>query len=215
MRCVSTVIRPVTFSLRRVGNSRGRNPVVEASVDGGKPRAGEQDFSDFFESLFGRRGGRQTSAQGFSLRGSDIHYVMPVTLEESYAGGTRTIALEAREPLPDGRMAPRVSNISVTIPRGVVNGQHLRLRGKGGPGHGDGEPGDLFLEIELQPHSRYTVEGRDLTMALPVAPWELALGESVDVPTLGGKVKLTIPANGRSGQKLRLKGRGAAGHASR
>lgn len=173
----------------------------------------EADFSDFFESLFGGRGRAAAGpgGQGFAIRGSDIHYVLPVTLEESYAGATRTIALETREHLPDGRVAPRVQNISVTIPRGVISGQHLRLRGKGGAGHGGGEAGDLFLEIELQTDPRFTVEGRDLTMVLPVAPWELALGGSVDVPTLGGKVKLTIPANGRAGQKLRLKGRGLPG----
>ncbi len=172
---------------------------------------GEQDFSDFFESLFGRGRRESPGGSGFSMRGNDIHYVMPVTLEESFAGGKRTIALETAEQLPDGRISPRTSNITVTIPRGVINGQHLRLRGKGGPGHGGGEAGDLFLEIEIQLHPRYSVEGRDLTMVLPVAPWELALGEQVDVATLAGTVKLSIPANARPGQKLRLKGRGLPG----
>ena len=175
-------------------------------------QASAREFSDFFESLFGRRGGVRGGDQGFSIRGSDVHYVLPVTLEESYAGSKRTIALETLEQLADGRMAPRTNNITVTIPKGVINGQHLRLRGKGGPGQGGAKSGDLFLEIELQPHPRYTVEGRDLTLVLPVAPWELALGESVDVPTLGGTVKLNVPANGRPGQKLRLKGRGLPGN---
>ncbi len=168
-----------------------------------------QGFSDFFESLFGRR-----SAPGrgdFSARGGDAHHVLPLTLEEAYAGGTRRFSLERLEAGPDGRPVPRRSEISVTIPRGVVSGQHLRLAGRGSPGFGGGPAGDLFLEIELVPHPRFTVEGRDLTMVLPVAPWELALGASVDVPTLGGPVKLAVPANARPGQKLRLKGRGLPG----
>jgi curved DNA-binding protein len=96
----------------------------------------------------------------------------------------------------------------VQIPKGIVAGQHIRLAGQGAPGARDGKPGDLFLEVEFQPHRLYRVDGRDLYFDLPVAPWEAALGTSVAIPTPSGEVQLKIPAGARGGNKLRLKGRG-------
>ena len=97
------------------------------------------------------------------------------------------------------------------IPAGVVEGQRIRLAGQGSPGIGGGPPGDLYLEIGLRPHRLFEVEGRDVTLTLPIAPWEAALGATVQTPTLAGPVELRIPANAKAGQKMRLKGRGLPG----
>ncbi len=98
--------------------------------------------------------------------------------------------------------------MSVRIPKGIKQGQHIRLSGQGTPGIGGGQAGDLYLEVEFAPHGVYRVEGADLYMDLPVAPWEAALGAKVKVPTPGGTVDLTIAPDSRSGAKLRLRGRG-------
>ena len=108
-------------------------------------------------------------------------------------------------------MIPETKTLNVKIPKGVIQGQKIRLRGQGGAGFGGGPNGDLYMEVELEPHALFTVDGRDITLVLPVAPWEAALGAGVKVPTLGGAVNLTIPPNAQSGQKLRLKGRGLPG----
>jgi len=101
--------------------------------------------------------------------------------------------------------------VRVSIPAGVTDGQHLRLAGQGEPAIGGGRAGDLYLEVHIRPHRLYQVDGRDVTLTLPVAPWEAALGATVTVPTLGGPVEMRIPAGAQSGQKLRLRGRGLPG----
>ena len=106
---------------------------------------------------------------------------------------------------------PETKTLKATVPAGVVSGQKIRLKGQGQPGIGGGKQGDLYLEIELEPDRLFAVDGHDLTFVLPIAPWEAILGATVDVPTLGGRVKLTIPANAAGGQKLRLKGQGLPG----
>jgi curved DNA-binding protein len=93
----------------------------------------------------------------------------------------------------------------------VADGQVIRLAGQGSPGAGGGGRGDLYLKVVLRRHPLFTVEGRDVTLTLPVAPWEAALGATVTVPTLGGPVELRVPPGSRAGQKLRLKGRGLGG----
>ena len=97
------------------------------------------------------------------------------------------------------------------IPAGVVEGQQIRLAGQGSAGMGGGPAGDLYLEVNFRPHPLFKLEGRDVTVQLPVAPWEAALGESVSVPTLGGPVEMKLPAGARAGQRLRLRGRGLPG----
>jgi curved DNA-binding protein len=94
------------------------------------------------------------------------------------------------------------------VPKGILAGQHIRLAGQGAPPHGEGSPGDLFIEVEFQPHSLYQVDGRDLSLELPVAPWEAALGATVKTATPTGVVDLKIPPGSRAGGKLRLRGRG-------
>jgi curved DNA-binding protein len=164
---------------------------------------GGGDFSDFFEGLFGQRGRGRTAGttgfggfDGFSMRGGNQEAVLELTLEESAAGGKRRISLG------DGR------DFEVDIPRGVRDGQRIRLAGEGSVGPGGGPPGDLFLRVRVKPHPRFRVEGRDLYVDLPVAPWEAALGAEVPVPTLAGSLRLKVPHGSSSGRRLRLRGQG-------
>ena len=174
---------------------------------GGFTDADAAEFSDFFESLFGRgfggRGGRE-----FHARGDNTFARVTIDLEDAYQGATRAITLKHSELGADGRPRIRERTLNVRIPRGVRQGQHIRLAKQGGPGLGKGEAGDLFLEVEFKPHSLYRVEGTDVFVDLPVAPWEAALGATIQVPTPSGKVDVKVPPNSSAGRKLRLKGRG-------
>ena len=183
----------------------------EFSGDGPSMEGG--GFSDFFETLFRRAGaqGYQRSARTGGLHGQDQHARIMLDLEDAFAGATRVLTLQMPHIDEMGRVLMQEQSISVKIPKGVKEGQHIRLAGKGAPGIGEGAPGDLFLEVSFAPHPVFRIEGRDLYMDLPVTPWEAALGGAVAVPTPGGKVSLTIPKNARTGQKLRLKGRGLPG----
>ena len=166
-------------------------------------------FSDFFEQLFGggMRGGRSSSS-GFKVPGQDQQAKINITLEDAYTGGVQLLTLQ--EPVMDahGQMQYQKKQLKVNIPKGVTEGSKIRLAGQGSPGQRGGRRGDLYLEIHLKPHALYTVQGTDIFINVPITPWEAALGASISVPTLGGKVKIKIPSNAKSGQKLRLKGRG-------
>jgi curved DNA-binding protein len=105
----------------------------------------------------------------------------------------------------------RGHKLNVTIPRGVRSGQHIRLSGQGAPGVGQGQAGDLYLEVGFNPHAHFRVDQRDVYLDLPVAPWEAALGATISVPTPSGVVELKVPAGSLAGGKLRLKGRGIPG----
>jgi curved DNA-binding protein len=177
---------------------------------GGGGFGGGSAFSDFFESLFGDLGiggGRR----GFQQAGEDQQARIEITLEEAYHGVTRTLQVQIPEVDARGHGVTRRKSLNVRIPPGVGNGQKIRLAGQGAPGIGGGASGDLYLEVRLLPHPRYQVEDKNVTLTLPLAPWEAALGAQVQAPTLGGKVSLNIPANSQSGQKLRLRGRGLPG----
>ncbi len=167
-------------------------------------------FSDFFESLFGRArgGGSAGGPGGFRARGQDHHAKVLVDLEDSLHGATRSITLRTPELTPDGHVTTREHTLNVRIPKGVRPGQQIRLAGQGGPGMGKAPAGDLYLEVEFRAHALYRVDGADLYLDLPVAPWEAALGASVQVPTPAGKVDLKIPPGSSQGRRLRLKGRG-------
>jgi curved DNA-binding protein len=172
------------------------------------------DFSDFFETMFGGRAGGGRGSRGgrpMNAAGQDHHAKVVVELEDSYRGAQRKITL--RVPVVDaqGRQSAQERVLDVTIPKGVREGQHLRLTGQGAPGIGQGPAGDLYLEIAFAPHRLYRVEGRDVYLELPLAPWEAALGATVSVPTPDGSVSLTIPPNSAAGRKLRLKGKGIPG----
>jgi curved DNA-binding protein len=175
---------------------------------------GGEDHSAFFESLFGsaRRAaggrGRRPSGEDFSARGQDHHAKIVVPLEDAFQGATRTLSLHSPVVDAQGRASLVERQLSVSIPKGLRSGQQIRLSGQGTPGFGGGAPGDLYLEVQFEPHPRYRVEGRDLYVTLPLAPWEAALGAQVPVRTPGGEVELTIPAHSQAGRQMRLKGRG-------
>ena len=176
---------------------------------GGYAGGGAHDFSDFFETLFGggfRQGGRRSG--GFRARGQDQIVKILIPLEDAVNGAERTLTLQVPEADAYGQVSHRNKTIKVKIPAGIKPGQRIRLAGQGGPGIGGGPNGDLYLEVELQKHPLYRVEGDDVYLDLPITPWEAALGARVEVPTLKGKVALKIPPGAQSGKKLRLKGRG-------
>ena len=162
---------------------------------------GGGDFSDFFESFFDRprRPAGRAGFEGFSMRGGDHEAVLDLGLEEAARGGKRWLSLG------DGR------SVEVDIPRGVRDGQRIRVAGHGSAGVGGGPSGDLFLRIRLRPHPRFRVDGADLYVDLPVSPWEAALGAEVPVPTLDGNARVKVPPGSSSGRKLRLRGQGMPG----
>jgi len=182
---------------------RGRSR-AGAAHDGGFAR---EDFSDFFSSLFG---GGTPFAEGVARAGRDHHARVEIDLGEAYRGTVRTLELKRPELKPDGTVELHTHTVRVTIPAGVIEGQLIRLAGQGEAGAG-GSPGDLYLEVHILPDRRFTLERRDVTLTLPVAPWEAALGATVTVPTLGGNVEMHIPAGAQAGQRLRLRGRGLPG----
>jgi curved DNA-binding protein len=177
---------------------------------GGGGEAGG-DYSDFFESLFGRAAaggggaGRRGAGRG---HGEDHHAKVLLDLEASLEGGSRSLTLRVPELDPEGRIMVRERVLNVRVPKGILPGQTIRLAGQGTPPQGEGKAGDLYIEVEFQPHPLYRVEGRDLYVDLPVAPWEAALGAAVKTPTPGGVVDLKIPPASQAGTKLRLRGRG-------
>ncbi|MCI2419297.1 DnaJ domain-containing protein [Saccharopolyspora sp. K220] len=154
---------------------------------------GGVDFEDLFGRLFGARG-----AAG-PIPGADQEAELELTVEEAYRGGKRNVTLSG----PSG-----ARSFEVTIPRGVVDGQRIRLPGQGGRGGGNVRAGDLYLVVRLAPHSRYRVSGRDISVDLPVAPWEAALGAMVPLTTPGGEAKVRVPPGSSSGRRLRLRGEG-------
>ncbi|MFT4585104.1 MAG: curved DNA-binding protein [Gammaproteobacteria bacterium] len=185
-------------------------------ADGDFSEVDPSQFSDLFEAIYGRSGGSgprsgRPQSRGFSIRGEDIHSRLSITLREAHTGASRTFSLQTYRYDESGAAIPEVKTLKATVPAGVINGQKIRLRGQGQVGFGGGGDGDLFLEIELEHDRQFTVDGRDVTLVLPIAPWEAILGASVEIPTLGGKVMLTIPANATGGQKLRVKGKGLPG----
>ncbi len=182
----------------------------------GAGRGGEADYSDFFESLFGGQARAQSGRRSHHRmdRGEDHHAKVMLDLEASLTGGSRTFTLKMPEIDEQGRLTNKERTLNVQVPKGILAGQQIRLTGQGGRPHGapsDGtavKPGDLYIEVEFQPHSLYRIDGKDLSLELPVAPWEAALGATVKTPTPGGVVELKIPPESHAGSKLRLKGRG-------
>ena len=179
---------------------------------GGFSEAEAAQFSDFFESLFGREQGapraRSRRPQAFHAQGEDHHAKIQIALEDAYEGPQREITLRVPQVDAQGQVSVREHSVSFKVPRGVRAGQQIRLAGQGGAGIGEGAPGDLYLEVEFLPHAHYRVERHDVYLDLPVAPWEAALGAEIEVPTPTGTVALTVPPNSKAGRKLRLKGRG-------
>ncbi len=176
--------------------------------------AGGGDFSDFFESFFANRGAsahHSSHRTAHGVRGQDLEMELPLFLEETLAEQTRSISYKI--PTVDASGFPgadTTKTLKVKIPAGVSDGERIRLKGQGAPGFAGGANGDLYLIIRLAPHPVFDVDGQDLQIVVPLAPWEAALGASVEMPTLTGKITLTIPAGSQSGQRLRIKGKGLA-----
>jgi curved DNA-binding protein len=169
-------------------------------------------FSDFFEQFFGGGGGRGFSGGGMRgaraagpRHGQDIEGDVLVTLDEALQGSIREISLQTANPAT-GQV--KTESFKVRIPKGALEGQVIRVPGKGGPGSGGGEAGHLFLRVKLASHPDFRAAGADLYHDLPLAPWEAVLGTTVRVRGLDGELDVRIPAGIANGQKLRLKGRG-------
>lgn len=188
---------------------------------------GGSGFSDFFETIFGGGfGGGGFGGQGGGYhqdpfggfggagfrpgpsKGRDIETTLELTLEEAYAGGRKNVAFQDRAPDPSGMSSLHTKNLEVNIPAGVKNGARIRLTGQGSPGRQGGPAGDLYLRVKILPHARFKLDEANVTLDLPLAPWEAALGTTVQVPTLDKFVELNVPAGISSGQKMRIRGRG-------
>jgi curved DNA-binding protein len=173
------------------------------------------DFSDFFAELFGHMGGRQaefgTRGGPYQARGEDHHAKVLLDLEDAFSGATRQINLQVPAMDAQGRVRLNTRTLNVKIPRGVKEGQIIRLAGQGAPGAGESTAGDLLLEVHFKPHPRLRPDGRDLHLTLPVAPWEAALGSIIAVDLPGGSVKVRIPEGAQSGRQLRVRGKGIPG----
>lgn len=202
--------------LRRYGggSKRGFEPPPDwqhsgAYHDSGREPSG-QNFSDFFNSVFGSsftQSHHTDRHDGFAIKGQDAEIEVPVFLEDTLAQHSRKI--EFSLPVYENHQIKHVNKIlNVKIPMGVSDGERIRLKGQGGPSQGNGPSGDLYLHIRLVPHPLFDVQGHNLLLTVPISPWEAALGCKVTVPTLAGKVNLTISPNSQSGQKLRIKGKG-------
>jgi curved DNA-binding protein len=170
------------------------------------------DFSDFFESIFG--GGYQQQGSPFRQprqKGPDHHLKLDISLEEAYEGGAKTIQFSQKAATGGRPGMPEMKKLKINIPRGVSNGQKIRLGKQGGPAPDGGEAGDLYLEMNILPHRYFKLDNNDVILRLPVTPWEAAVGTTLKVPTLGGDVELKIKPGIQSGQKMRLKGKGMCG----
>jgi curved DNA-binding protein len=187
---------------------------------GGQPQ--EVDLADLFEQMgFGRSGGFGGGGVGgfggggprrpgadFPIRGQDLEVATELTLEQAARGTEVAFSLQVPVLGADGRVLKQTRSGRIRVPRGVVEGERLRVPGKGGDGIAGGPPGDLYLEVRLAPHPRFRAVGHDLYLELPIAPWEAALGAAITVPSLDGPVAVNLKPGMRSGQKLRLAGKG-------
>jgi curved DNA-binding protein len=198
----------------------------QRQAQGGKTQQSSQSsfgqgrFSAFFSSIFGRahhpaqgvgtHGSSQQifSTQNFARRGQDIETELQIFLEDTLTITSKRISYNLPHRDGWGRASNVTKTLNVKIPAGVVDGERIRLKGQGAQGLGDAPPGDLYLRIHLVPHSLFEIEAQDLIIIVPLAPWEAALGVSLELPTLSGKVKIRIPSNCQTGQRLRIKGHG-------
>ncbi len=175
----------------------------------------EQSFahSEFFESLFGQAR-QQSSRARQQPAAQDHHAKVVIDLVDAYRGAKRSFTLQSPTLDASGHLVMQSRTLDVNIPKGIRAGQHLRLAGQGEASSGNGKAGDLYLEVEFNAHADFRVDGRDVYLTLPLAPWEAALGAVVQVPTPDGDLSLTIPPQSKAGRKLRLKGKGIPGSGS-
>ncbi|MGI4848384.1 MAG: DnaJ C-terminal domain-containing protein [Janthinobacterium lividum] len=164
------------------------------------------DMTDIFSAFKRGTGARQRA--NMAVNGQDFEIPVQITLEQIH--GAMEVDVRAELPQTDeqGMVRRAMKTFRVRVPKGAVDGQRLRLAGKGGEGRNGGRPGDLYVKLELAPHRLYKVNGRDLTLELPLAPWEAVLGAQVEIPTLAGAVELDIKPGTTAGRRLRLPRRG-------
>jgi curved DNA-binding protein len=174
----------------------------------GNDASEQSDFHDIFEKMFGGAHGAHAPQRPVNARGEDHHARVLIDLEDTYRGAQRTISLQVPVIDAQGHVSLGTRTLNVSIPKGVRAGQHLRLGGQGGAGATPGAAGDLYLEVAFRDHPRFHVDGRDVSVELPVAPWEAALGAQITVPTPDGSVEMTVPTGSAGGRRLRLKGKG-------
>lgn len=165
------------------------------------------DLGELFAHLAGRRGAER-GARGFAMPGQDYEVAAHISLEQAYRGAELALDLTVPEARPDGVLQRVAKTVRIRVPKGATEGQRLRVPGKGGPGINGGPNGDLYIDIALNPHPLFRVSGHDLYLELPLAPWEAVLGTRVEVPTLEGRVALSVPPGSKAGQKLRIARRG-------
>ena len=163
----------------------------------------EADFADLFSRFGGGRGGR-----GGAMPGEDFEVPVEISIEDAFKGTTLSLSLSLPEYDAAGQVRRVPHTVKARVAPGAVDGQRLRLPGKGGKGMNGGRDGDLYLDITLKPHRLYRATGHDLFLDLPLSPWEAALGATVEIPTLSGPVSLKVPAGTSASKKLRLSGRG-------
>lgn len=196
-------------------------PGWQGKAGGGASPGADNIFSDFFESLFGSRSSSRRSGASGTVRrartqerrsrmpGADQQATITISLEEAYHGISREVTVQSSATGTGGNGGAGTRKLRVKIPAGVQRGQQIRLPGQSSLGSDN--RGDLYLKVEIAPHRLFQLDGRDIQLELPVAPWEAALGANVQVPTLGGLVELRIPPGSQGGRKLRLKERGLPG----
>ncbi len=197
-RRVPEGVDPETWNRAESGGARrsGAGSGRRAAGPAGDTGLGEDiDLDDLLGGLFGGRAGRGWGP----IPGADQEADIELTVEEAYRGSRRSVTLES---------GGRTRTLEVTIPAGVTNGQRIRLAGQGGRGSEGASAGDLYLIVRIARHPRYRVEGRDLHVDLPLAPWEGALGTTATVDTPDGEAKVKVPAGTSTGRRLRLRGRG-------
>lgn len=184
--------------------------------------ASDKEFADFFNAIFGEAGSRSRQQHRQQpdfdninpLKGADIELEWPIMLEDTLADTAKQIEfVMPNEAYQRGQQGePQIKkSLKVKIPAGIRDGERIRLKGQGAPAAGNIQSGDLYLTIRLLPHPLFDVEADNLLLTLPLAPWEAALGTKITLPTLSGKIQLSIPANSHAGQRLRLKGKGLVG----
>jgi curved DNA-binding protein len=178
----------------------------------------DQDFADFFNSMFGSANARSSrhenpfgDAENFPQKGRDLEIEFPIFLEDTLVDSVKPLEFvipqeNIRRQDPNNHGTTKTLNIK--IPAGTTDGERIRLKGQGMPGQGNAAHGDVYLHIRLVPHPLFDVEGHNLIITLPLAPWEAALGQKITLPTLSGKIQLSVPPNSQSGQRLRIKGKG-------
>lgn len=176
---------------------------------------GDADYSDFFSQMFGQAAKARRSQAGQSgqgpqpdIRGQDQHASIELDLEDSYSGAVRSIHLRATVLDDHGMPTSKDKELQVTIPKGVREGQMIRLAGQGNPGYGKGAAGDLLLEVHFRSDPRWWSEAKDVYQRVPLAPWEAEIGGPIPFKTLAGELEVTVPPGYRSGRKLRIKGKG-------